>query len=421
MSASLRVLAVQEAYPPVVGGLERHTRTVSHELATRGHAVTVAVTHHDGLAASDGPVRLERLEMLAARLPSDLSRDHMPFVQHPPLPDPLTVRSLRRLIARDRPDVVHARSWMVHSLLAAVRGLAHPPKVVVSVHDYFPVCANRSLMRDGAPCGGPRLAACVTCSARVSSAPVGVAKALGVHGGRRRLAGIDRWLAVSETVRQAIAPVVPGGLRAIEVVGSTVPDAVFDPLDPTVAPPLDGPYVLFVGSVLPFKGVDVLLDAHARLGAAAPPLVLLGSGRPDRLGPRVHAVGPRPHPEVMAAWRHAQVGVIPSRWPEPFGQVAVEAMASGVPLVASDTGGLRDIVVDEHTGLLVPPGDPVELAAALARLLADDALRARLAAAGPVRARRYHVARFVDRLEEIYADAVAAPAAGNSRPVALAR
>ncbi|WP_375337032.1 hypothetical protein [Conexibacter sp. W3-3-2] len=77
--------------------------------------------------------------------------------------------------------------------------------------------------------------------------------------------------------------------------------------------------------------------------------------------------------------------------------------------------------MDEHTGLLVPPGDPVALAAALARLLADDALRARLAAAGPVRARRYHVARFVDRLEEIYADTVAGPAAGNSRPVALAR
>lgn len=409
MSRPLRILAVQEAYPPVVGGLERHTQTVSRELAQRGHDVAVAVSHDGDQGDADGAVRLLRLPMLATRVPGALYRDHMPFVQHPPGPDPLTVRALRRLVRAERPDVVHARSWMVHSLLVATARMTVRPRIVVSVHDYFPICATRALLRDGTTCAGPRLRRCLQCAAADSSAPIGVLKVAGVMAGRRTMGGVDRWLAVSEAVRQAITQVVPGGLPAIEVVGSTVPDTVFGPPDRKVPPPIEGPYLLFVGSIAPFKGVDVLLDAHARLGPDRPALVLAGRGAlPASPAPAadVHHVGPLTHPQVMAAWRGAIAGVAPSLWPEPFGQVAVEAMASGVPLVASDTGGLRDVVVHEHTGLLVAPGDPAALAAAIQRLLDDGELRARLQTAGPQRARRYHVSPFVDRLEEIYHEVV---------------
>jgi glycosyltransferase involved in cell wall biosynthesis len=69
------------------------------------------------------------------------------------------------------------------------------------------------------------------------------------------------------------------------------------------------------------------------------------------------------------------VVVAPSLWQEPFGLVAVEAMAAGKPVIASRTGGLADIVRDGESGLLVPPGDAPALAAALERLLDDIALR----------------------------------------------
>jgi glycosyltransferase involved in cell wall biosynthesis len=89
-----------------------------------------------------------------------------------------------------------------------------------------------------------------------------------------------------------------------------------------------------------------------------------------------------PHDEVLAAWRHATVGLVPSVWPEPFGLVAVEAMAAGVPVIASRVGGLPEVVTDGVTGLLVEPGDAASLADAIDGLLRNPDERALLGRAG---------------------------------------
>ena len=81
----------------------------------------------------------------------------------------------------------------------------------------------------------------------------------------------------------------------------------------------------------------------------------------------------------MEAWRHAGIGLVPSLWPEPFGLVAVEAMRSGVPVVASRIGALPGIVADGVTGILVTPGNTTELRAAIRRLDDDPDFAARWA------------------------------------------
>jgi glycogen(starch) synthase len=78
-------------------------------------------------------------------------------------------------------------------------------------------------------------------------------------------------------------------------------------------------------------------------------------------------------------YRSARAAIVPSLY-EPFGLVALEAMASGTPVVASDTGGLREIIANEVSGLLFPAGDPEALATAAVRVLSDGALARRLAA-----------------------------------------
>jgi glycosyltransferase involved in cell wall biosynthesis len=93
---------------------------------------------------------------------------------------------------------------------------------------------------------------------------------------------------------------------------------------------------------------------------------------------------------------------VPSVWPEPFGQVAIEAMACGKPVVASAVGGLADVVVHEETGLLVPPGDVAALRAALGRLIADPALRERMGAAGRERVERYRARSVIGHIERVY-------------------
>lgn len=85
-----------------------------------------------------------------------------------------------------------------------------------------------------------------------------------------------------------------------------------------------------------------------------------------------------------------------------MGQVAVEAMLAGRPVVASEVGGLRDVVRHEYTGLLVPPGDPGALAAALDRLLDDPELRERMGKVGRERARQFEAAAVTPRVVKVF-------------------
>jgi glycosyltransferase involved in cell wall biosynthesis len=165
-----------------------------------------------------------------------------------------------------------------------------------------------------------------------------------------------------------------------------------------------GPYILYVGALSQDKGVPALLRAYSRL-QAPPPLVLIGTAHPSVETIRQRNVIVRhdvAHDEVMCAWLGATLGSVPSVWPDPCPTTAIEAMATGTPLVASRIGGLPDIVADGKTGLLVAPGDEGGLAAALARLLDDAALRAAMGDAARERARRFDVDAIAERLERVY-------------------
>jgi glycosyltransferase involved in cell wall biosynthesis len=98
-------------------------------------------------------------------------------------------------------------------------------------------------------------------------------------------------------------------------------------------------------------------------------------------------------------------------WAEPFGIVAIEAMSAGIPVVASATGGLRDIVDDQRTGLLVTPGSVAELAAAMRALDTDDALVERLGRAASLEADRYTADAVVPQIEAVYASVLERPKA----------
>jgi glycosyltransferase involved in cell wall biosynthesis len=163
------------------------------------------------------------------------------------------------------------------------------------------------------------------------------------------------------------------GAREVRVIpnGVELPDEPGDPAEP--------PEVLFAGRLSPEKGILDLLAA-----ADGMRLVVAGDGP---LRARVPgALGFVPRAELERLYARAAVVACPSHR-EGFGVVAAEAAAWGRPVVAGDVGGLRDVVVDEATGLLVPPGDVAALRQALERLLADGELRARLGAAARERAR----------------------------------
>jgi glycosyltransferase involved in cell wall biosynthesis len=150
--------------------------------------------------------------------------------------------------------------------------------------------------------------------------------------------------------------------------------------DPTLSPLPSPPFrALFVGRLDHGKGVDVLLqampmcpDMHVTvIGAGPAHFSLMQLARELGLTDRITFTGALPYEAVARAMRASHVVVIPSRWPEPFGLVGVEAMSVGRAVIGSRAGGIPEWLSDGETGLLVPPGIAQALAAALARLAAD--------------------------------------------------
>ncbi|MDP9428451.1 MAG: glycosyltransferase, partial [Actinomycetota bacterium] len=193
---------------------------------------------------------------------------------------------------------------------------------------------------------------------------------------------------------------------------STIPSG-FDPdlfagRSPDVFPEAGRPRIGYVGRLAPQKRADRLVQAFARMREPAS-LVVVGDG-PDRERvhalaaglPRVHLTGFVEHTAVPAVLASLDVLVLPSAYEE-MGSVLTEAMASGLPVVASDVGGIPEVVQHGVTGLLVPPGDVDALAAALDRLAADPGLRARLSAGARARAAEYAWPLLAARVAAVYA------------------
>lgn len=206
---------------------------------------------------------------------------------------------------------------------------------------------------------------------------------------------LDAHLAVAEVQKRKLVEV--DGLRdeSVRVIYNGVDTAVYRPADTgerdglrrELRIPTDAVVLVSVGSLKPIKGIDVLLDAFAPLAQREPRarLMIVGDG-PDRAGlqarareldvdARVAFLGLRD--DVHALLRVADGLVLPSRT-EALPTVVLEAMATGLPVVATDVGGVPEMVEPEKSGLLVAPENAAQLSAAMQRVLGDENLRRKL-------------------------------------------
>jgi len=240
----------------------------------------------------------------------------------------------------------------------------------------------------------------------------------------KSLNAVDGVVGCSDFIAQRVRKRFPWFRGLVAPLLNGVDTDVFSPLSPPHPAPSAGQTILFVARVSPEKGVHVLLDAFSRICARFPDarLDLVGpistapreyivdlsadesvkalarfyNGRTYRehleqqlstdVASRVSFVGSIPHARLVESYRRAAVFAFPSVWDEPFGMPNVEAMACGVPVVATQGGGIPELIVDGQTGLLVERNNAAALADALDVLLADHQKRQVMGEAGRRRA-----------------------------------
>lgn len=214
--------------------------------------------------------------------------------------------------------------------------------------------------------------------------------------------GVTRFLCVSNFVAGLMAR---GGFPAEKL------RVVHNFVDLPVAPPrqTDGDYIACVGRISPEKGLDILVEAARQTGL---PVKIAGDpshvpGLLENLPPNVECVGVLGRSELPVFLQQARMMVVPSKWYEAFGLVAVEAMAYRLPVVASSIGGLPEVVRHGVDGLCVPPGNVTALADAMQRLWEDRQTARVMGESGVQRAaNEFSPAAYYCRLMNAYREAI---------------
>ena len=322
-------------------------------------------------------------------------------------------RGMTQVVEDFAPDVVH-RLNVYHqlspSVLDPLRRLGIP--AVMTLHDYKLACPSYQFLDHGSPCqacldGGFRQAVRRRCKGGSLAASALCATESWLHRRAGAYGPVHCFVCPSRFLagRMARAGVFPDRLR-------WVPHFVeVEKLEPKTEA---GGDVVFAGRLSAEKGVDTLIAAIGRLRPTAT-LQVAGEGPEgsrlqalaDDLAPgRVVFHGRLGKADTVALLRSAAVVAVPSRWYENQPMIVLEAMALGVPVVASDMGGLPELVEPDVTGALVPPDDDEALAAALAGLLDDPGRALAMGQAGRAEVAWSHSPELhLERLGDIYREA----------------
>jgi len=368
----VRILLLSWEYPPrVVGGLGRHVGALSRSLAAQGHQVHVVTRGHgdDDLPGDELVQGVHIVRVGEAPPLLDFEQDLVPWVL---AFNNRVQAAAHRVVQQHGPfDVVHAHDWLVAYAAAGIKAAWDLP-VVATIH----------------------------------------ATEYGRHQGwlpgpmNKLIHQVEWWLTYearrvitcSQYMHDQVAEIFDKPIETIDVVPNGVDVRDFALPDQEVAAfrrdlaPADTNVVLFAGRLEYEKGVQTVLDALHDLRELVGPTEFLIAGvgtYSEELRHKVGELGLEDHVrftgfladhELRLHYAAADVAVAPSIY-EPFGLVAVEAMACGTPVVVGDTGGLREVVSGGH-GLTFTPQDTEHLTEVLARVLTDGKLSAELTAKG---------------------------------------
>lgn len=398
----MRIALLNALYAPYqAGGAERSVQILAEGLARRGHAVAVITLGEPHLAPRSviGGVTVHRLALEdwgplsgararpAAGSPPNAAQRATWHVRD--LSSKGMSARIGRLLDEERPDILHTHVLMGFSVGAWAEAERRGVPIVHTLRDYYLMCPPATMFRKDDNC------------ARICP------RCLPFAAYRRRASrAVDAVCGVSRFILER-------HLRDGFFARSVAAKVVFNAVAPSVGPqpakrPQAGLVFGYIGRICPEKGVRWLLEAFRD----APPghkLVLAGKGdrqfvealKAEFSSPSVTFTG---HVDPAVFYEQVNVVVIPSLWNEPFGRAAIEPLAYGIPVIASNRGGLAELIEEDVTGLVVDPNDGPSLARAIGRFCTDREAVARLGENGKQRLPRFSQEAMTDAYASLYAD-----------------
>ena len=383
----MRILFLTNFYPPLSrGGYEQWCQEVTDELRTRGHDIHVLTSRHERDATSQPEAEWIH-RTLHLEMPFTSFSNGLLFFVNRTTREKENLAHLRRLIHDLEPDAVLVWGmWNLHRSLPALAEALMPGRVVYYIGDYWPTLPSQHEFYWEAP---------------------------GRHWttrGLKKLLGIPARQLLRRQERPPLAfahALFPTAFLRDELKRKRVvfqkTQIIYGAIDTSLysyrnragaARPLS---LLYAGRLTHEKGVHTAIKAVGKLvhkhGIRTINLTIAGSGsaeydahlrqlaQKEQVEQLVTFLGPQPKEAMPALYDQADVLLFTSLWHEPFGRVLIEAMASGVVIIGTATGGAAEILIENENALVFPPGDAVTLAAQIARLIETPKLRQRLAQA----------------------------------------
>ncbi len=391
------------------GGMNVYVRDLSRELTQRGHRVDVYTRSQDpNIPRVDetGLGRGARVIHLPAGPEQPYSK-HQVYDHLPEFVDGVLAQAERDGICY---DVLHSHYWLSGVVARELRARWRAP----IVHMFHTLGKMKNAVAQRAEEQEPL-------------------RRIEVENGIVQFA--DGLVAATPVEEKQLTQLYGADPDRVHVISPGVDTALFHPIPSTYAKERiglcpDSRTILFVGRIEPLKGIDNLLRAIAQIVDWRPGLrqgmcVPIIGGDPDRIRQDdemvrlqelreelgiedvVMFLGAKDQDTLQYYYSAAEVVVMPSDY-ESFGMVALEAMACGTPVVASDVGGLAFLVRDGRTGYRVPARDPGALADRIVRLLTDEALRRRIGQRAACWAESYSWASIADDIEALYREIISA-------------
>ncbi len=369
----MKILMVSEWHPLSIGGVQRHVRELSKILVDNGFEVAILTKSNNIMIRNGFNVPIYQVKSIIGNN----------YLFLPP-----NLQEVKLILKKFSPDIIH-----VHH--------AFTPTPLLTLHladkmDIPKVLTNHTIISNNID----SLFSSMTCN--------------GLKVLKYFLSKADYIISVSNCAARFIEKIIGDHANNI-VIPNGVDVNKFYPSKIN----FNNQIILFVGRLVYRKGVHILLKAFSIVARefSDVKLRIVGEGymrgilqflvQKYDLNNRVEFLGKVSEDKLPEIYREAKIVVIPSLFRESFGIVALEAMASGKPVIASNIGGLSEIIIDNYNGILIPPGDPELLADRIIELLNDDKLIFKMGFYGRrIAVEKYSWNIIVKRILEIYNELV---------------